>query len=95
MRKKKKCSFSIKRFVDSSDVVLLLSGPVDAQASALLGPECARLLESDHQITLDLTTVPSADGVGLQLLLTLWQVGVILTNVPTDIAQKIEIVRLG
>ncbi len=92
MRKKKKRSFSIEKSVDGSDVMLLLSGPVDAEASALLGPECARLLESDHQITLDLANVPFADGVGLRLLLTLWHVGVTLTNVPTHIAEKIDVV---
>ena len=91
MRKKKKRSFSIEKSVDGSDVMLLLSGPVDAEASTLLGPECARFLESDHQITLDLTDVPSADSVGLQLLLSLCQVGVTLTNVPTHIAKKIDV----
>jgi len=43
---------------------------------------------------LDLTNVPWTDGVGLQLLVTLQEVGARLINVPSDIAQEIETARL-
>lgn len=94
MPKKKKRAFSFERFDDGgSEVILLVSGPVDAEASAVLGPTCARILESDRQVTLDLSSVNFADGVGLQLLLSLFKVGVRLSNVPSLIAQRIDIVR--
>lgn len=58
--------------------------------SAVLDRECAKLFEASYRITLDLAGVPSADGVGLKLLIALWEFGTTLTNVPTDIAQRIE-----
>ena len=88
----KKRSFAIDKVTGHSRVSLLLSGPVDSEASALLGLECARLLYADYQITLDLRNVSSADGVGFLQLLTLWQAGVMLTNVPTHIAKKMGVV---
>ena len=94
MRRKKKRAFSLERFVGNSDVALLLSGPVDSAASAVLGPACAKLFEANFRIMLDLTNVPWTDGVGLQLLVTLQEVGARLINVPSDIAQEIETARL-
>ena len=93
MSRKKKHAFSLEKFVHDSEVALLLSGSVDSAASAVLGPACAKLFEADYRIMLDLTNVPSTDGVGLQLLITLQEVGATLINVPTDIARKIARLR--
>lgn len=91
--RKKSLAFSIKRIVGNSQVVLLLSGPVDVEASAVLGPACARILESERQVILDLSDVNSADGVGLRLLISLQHIGVILANVPASIAHKIAVLQ--
>lgn len=89
----KTSDFSIERYESASNVVLIVRGPVDAEASAKLGPACASILESHHNVTIDLANVGSADGVGLRLLITLWHLGVTLVNVPTSISKKIEVVR--
>ena len=91
MRGKKKRGFSLEEFVSDSEVALRLSGRVDSAASAVLGPACAKLFEADYWIMIDLTNVPSTDGVGLQLLVALQRVGATLINVPIDIAREIEI----
>ncbi len=90
MRKEKKRNFSVEKFEGDSDVVLLVSGPVDAPSSASLGPECAKLFEADYTVTLDLARVSSVDSTGLKVLNALWRLGATLTNVPADIARKIE-----
>jgi len=90
MRKTKKRKFSIATSVIGSEATLALSGPLNAAASAVLGPECATLLEANYAITLDLANVPFADRAGLELVTALWEFGATLTHAPTDIAQKIE-----
>lgn len=92
MREKRR-NFSIEKFAGETEVLLLFSGRLDANASAMLGSECADLFEADYRVTLDLAKVSSVDSKGLQVLTALWELGAALTNVPDEIAQKIEITK--
>ena len=89
MREKRR-KFSIEKLTSETDVLVLVSGRLDMKASAVLGPECAKLFEADYRVTIDLAKVSSVDSMGIHVLNALGSLGATLRNVPAAIAQKIE-----